>query len=194
MNHKVQNLNADITSSVTVVKSSGHTKALSKETQLQAARLKTQGRVSATQKAMETVRNAEVKEPYLAQLLNASSDPIYTVDRDFRFVTWNAAFEMAAKLAGQCPEKGLPAFEWDAEFRQYVHVAFKRALQGETFEFNTEASIDGKLHHFVSKVTPLTNESGDIVEVAVFSKDITVIVKAQKNLELLLKLFQTLPE
>jgi len=60
-------------------------------------------------------------------------------------------------------------------------------LRGETFEFASEAPINEKMHHFVSLLTPLKSESGEIVEVAVFARDITVIVEAQQHSERLLK-------
>lgn len=128
------------------------------------------------QTSQEAIR---AKETYTVQLLNATNDLIYTVDREFKLVIWNKPFCRASKLMGVQVNKGMNAFEWWPEKRKEFVEIYKRAFSGETFEFNSQHELNGKIYHFLSILTPLKSEAGEIFEVAVFSKDITVMTETQ---------------
>ena len=130
----------------------------------------------ATQRAMSEIK---AREGYTAQLLNATNDLIYTVDKEFKLITWNTPFRRASELIGVQVKKGMNAFEWWPDKRKEYVVLYKRAFNGETFEFTSQHELNGKTYHFLSTFTPLKSEADEIFEVAVFSKDTTVMTEAQ---------------
>ena len=192
----VEKLGESIASTIAAVKGSERTNALLKETQIQTEQLRAQEEevrqnleeLSATQESMQrAIKEIEAKEFYIIQLLNATEDLIYTVDKEFRISTWNKAFARTVQAAGAKFEKGTPAFEWVPEERKYAIEMYKRALGGETFEVSSQNVINGKVHHFTSIMCPLKSDTEEIFEVAVFVKNITAMIDAQQQTELLLK-------
>ncbi len=159
---------------------------LLKESQQQTEELKAQEEelrqnmeeLSATQETMEQkAREVEVREEYLTQLLNTSQDVIFTVDQDFKLVTWNKSFALMLDALGVHPQKGMVAFGWrsDEEQKQFAQH-FKRVFRGESFEINVESKFDGTTHHFISSFTPMRNKANEIIEAVVFARDITSIL------------------
>ncbi len=186
----VEKLGESIAATVAAVKSIERTNDLLKETQLQTEQLKAQEEevrqnleeLSATQEAMQrAMKEVEIKELYVSQILNTSQDTIYTVDQEFRFVTWNSMFAGAAERHNIRIEKGMNAFEWSPVDRQNLVALYKRVFNGETFELTYEMDLDGKKYHFLSFYAPLKSISGDVIEAAVYAKDISTVVEAQQE-------------
>jgi len=192
----VERLGESIASTLAAIKGNERTRALLQETRQQTEELKAQEEelrqnmeeLSTTQEAMQrSMKEAAAKEAYISQLLNASEDYIYTIDSEFKFVTWNKAFENVMRRAGNYIGKGVLAFEWAPDERSVLVEWYKRAFSGETFEAVSQNAIHGKIHHYVSIFSPLKSESGEIVEVAIFSKDITALTEAQQETTRLLQ-------
>jgi PAS domain-containing protein len=192
----VERLGESIASSIAAVKSSERTKGLLKETQLQAEQLKSQEEevrqnleeLSATQEAMQrAMKEVELKEAYISQILNTSQDIIYSVDGDFKLITWNTAFAREAERVGVQLQKGIDAFGWSASERQKLIPLFMKVFEGETFEITYESIIEGKVFHFLSLYAPLRSPHGEIIEAGVYARNITPIVEAQHQSAQLLK-------
>lgn len=135
--------------------------------------------LSATQDSMEkSRRESETLANYMSQLLNVSRAIVFTVDQEYKLVTWNEAFAKTVVTLGVTPEKEMTAFEWRPEKeRQHFVDLFKRVFNGETFETMEESRFDGNEHHLIAAYAPLRNKENEIVEAAVFAKDITPIVQ-----------------
>src|SRR6185436_295583 len=110
-------------------------------------------------------------------ILNTSQDVIYTVDREFRMITWNHIFQHGADRLNIRLEKGMNAFEWSPTDRKNLIVFYKRVFNGETFEITYEMDMDGKRHHYLSLYAPIKSASGEIVEAGIYAKDITTVVE-----------------
>lgn len=145
--------------------------------------------LSTTQEEMQRIlREVEGKEAYIRNLLNVSSDAIFTIDRSYKLMTWNQAFAQTLEKFGMKMEKGLDTLDWyPGELRQKQMDLFDRVFKGETFEDTAPSDQNGKLHYFSSVHAPLRNESDEIIEVAVFAKDITESVNAQMQSQRLMK-------
>ena len=164
---------------------------LQKEAQNQTEELKAQEEelrqnmeeLSATQDEMQRImRELEGKEKYVNQLLNVSTDAIYSIDKQYRLVTWNKAFADTLTKFGLQLEKGMSTVEWypEAERQQQIDL-YDRVLRGESFEFTASSDQGGSSYHHLSIYAPMRNEQGEVYEAAIFAKDVTNMVNAQKT-------------
>jgi PAS domain S-box-containing protein len=144
--------------------------------------------LSATQDEMQRIlKEVESKEAYTNQLLNVSKDSIFTIDKQYKLVSWNQTFAATLERFGLKLEKGLSTLDWyQGEEREKQVVLYNRVLSGESFEFTTGSEQNGESMYFLSVYSPLRNEKGEIFEAAIFAKDVTAMVTAQKNSEKLL--------
>jgi PAS domain S-box-containing protein len=187
----IEKLAESIASTVSNVKVNEQTRKLLHETQVQAEQVRSQEEemrqnmeeLSATQEEMHRVlREVEGKEAYVTQLLNVSTDSIYSVDKQYKLASWNSSFAQTLERFGLRLEKGANTLDWfQGDERQEQVNRYKRALAGESFDFMTSSAMEGTTVHHLSVYAPLRNAAGDIIEVAVFSKDMTEIVAAQQT-------------
>lgn len=192
----VEKLGESIASAVAAVKNGERTSALLKETQIQAEQLKAQEEevrqnieeLSATQETMQrALKEVEYKEFYASQILNTSQDLIYTVDREYRLITWNKAFADEGARRGITLEKGADAFQWYPDYRKSLIPIWERALNGERFQIQWDGEATGKKEYYLSTYAPLRAQTGEIVEAVIYAKDITPVIEAQQKTERLLK-------
>lgn len=189
----IEKLAESIASSISNVKVNEQTKKLLHETQVQAEQVRSQEEemrqnmeeLSATQEEMQRVlREVEGKEAYVTQLLNVSTDAIYTVDKNYNLTSWNKSFAKTLEQFGLRLEKGMNTIDWYQGNEREEQVArYKRAFNGESFDFMISSDQGERKVHHLSVYSPLHNAAGELFEVAVFSKDMTQMVNAQKKAE-----------
>lgn len=118
----------------------------------------------------------------LAAVIESSSDPIWAVDRELRLTTFNTQTARHIEaLLGRAPRPGMP-FEDDlpTEFREQWHERLTRALRGEPLSFTEAPTLNGVTRHLLTSLNP-TCENGVVTGVAVISKDITDLVRAEEQ-------------
>jgi PAS domain S-box-containing protein len=119
----------------------------------------------------------------LKALINNTHDLLWSVDRDFKLITSNEAFDKMVKaMSGKTVEKGSGILargfskEQQNRFRKY----YERAFSGESF---TEIEYADSPDDFVSEISFYPIYNGDtVIGAACFSRDITAGKKAEKEI------------
>jgi PAS domain S-box-containing protein len=189
----IEKLAESIASTVSNVRINEQTRSLLHETQQQAEQVRSQEEemrqsmeeLSATQEEMQrALREVEAKEAYVSQLLNVSTDAIFTLNREYKLISWNKAFAYRLEQSGLRAEKGMTLLDWyAADERKEQATVFDRVLSGESFDLTTTRGEEEAAVHLLSIYAPLRNEKGIVYEAAVFMKDITGMMQARKQAE-----------
>lgn len=141
--------------------------------------------LSATQEEMQRILNeVQNKERFVNEILNASAESIFTLDRDFRIVSYNRAFTKGLTEIGVVVEKGFEILSLfgDNEAKKKEHRSFyERTFSGETYEVNDTIEINGVRSHFLNLYSPIRDEKGDVIQIACFAKNLTEIVNARNE-------------
>jgi PAS domain S-box-containing protein len=164
------------------------------ETQQQAEEMKAQEEelrqnmeeLSATQEEIQRVLlEAQEKEAYLREVINAMPDVIYTVDSNYTIVTWNEVLEKSYNLK---VEKGFNVLHfYQEEQRAAIKSKYDRALAGESFHENESYEMgEGHELHITASYSPLRNNTNQVIGVLFISRNITPSVAAHKKTEKLL--------
>ncbi|QHT67719.1 PAS domain S-box protein [Rhodocytophaga rosea] len=136
----------------------------------------------------QIIRESQAKEQYLNDLINVSKDSIFTVDREYKIISFNETLKHSYTSLGIDLQKGTDMLQiLGEEERIKLIVNYQKAFQGETIEVTQSFSTNNVESHYLMTYSPLRNENGDIIAAAVFSKDISALVQAQKQAESLLK-------
>jgi PAS domain S-box-containing protein len=190
----VEKLGESIASTIAAVKSSERTKKLLHESQVQAEQMRSQEEemrqnleeLAATQEEMQRIiHEVQSQEGYLNEVLNASKDSIFTVDRNFQVISFNKAFVAGVAAMGVEPRKGmdiLSVFQY-GEQRDKQRGYYTRALEGETFDITESFDLGGAQSYFISNYSPLRRENGEVFAAVCFAKDITEMMRARHDAE-----------
>ncbi len=190
----VEKLGESIASTISAVKGSERTKKLLHESQVQAEQMRSQEEemrqnleeLAATQEEMQRIiREVQSQEGYLNEVLNASKDSIFTVDRSFQVISFNKAFVGGLAAMGVEPRKGmdiLSVFQY-GEQRDKQRRYYTRALEGETFDITESFDLGGIQSYFISNYSPLRQENGEVFAAACYAKDVTEMMRARHEAE-----------
>jgi PAS domain S-box-containing protein len=139
--------------------------------------------LSATQEEMQRVlTEVQNKEKYLLEVLNATNDSIFTMDRDYRIIGSNKVFSGALEAMGLKAGKGfemLSLFADDAVQREQQKAYYDRALAGEHFEVSDVFTTNGVKSYYMNHYSPIRDGEGKIYAIACYAKDMTALMTAQ---------------
>jgi PAS domain S-box-containing protein len=119
-------------------------------------------------------RELERAQANLGALFESTGDAIWSVDTEYRLVTFNSAFELTVEaLTGRAPKVGDEVDEVVAPWEvAWFRSCYERALAGNRFAANREERLDGELRTYELFFHPFTTPDGP-AGVVVFSKDVT---------------------
>jgi PAS domain S-box-containing protein len=115
-------------------------------------------------------------EANLSALVENSTEFIWSVDREYRYITFNSVFrEAVIQQTGREPKMG---GKWDIDFLPQKVIAYwmplyQRAFSGERFIVESHAIIKGKKVAYENSFNPIVNRKSKVVGVSVFSRDVT---------------------
>lgn len=190
----VEKLGESIASTISAVKVSERTKKLLHESQVQAEQMRSQEEemrqsmeeLAATQEEMQRIlKEVQSQEGYLNEVLNASKDSIFTVDRNFSIISFNKAFATGVEAMGATPRKGLDilsVFQQGPQ-RDKQRTYYTRGLAGENFNITESFDMGGATTYFVTTYSPLRDEQGHVFATACFAKDVTELMNARHEAE-----------
>jgi PAS domain S-box-containing protein len=190
----VEKLGESIASTISAVKGSERTKKLLHESQVQAEQMRSQEEemrqnleeLAATQEEMQRIiQEVQSQEGYLNEVLNASKDSIFTVDKNYQVISFNKAFVAGVAAMGVEPRKGmdiLSIFQY-GEQRDKQRGYYTRALEGEIFDITESFDMGGAQSYYISNYSPLHNANGEVFAAACYAKDITEMMRARHEAE-----------
>ncbi|HVD97939.1 MAG TPA: PAS domain-containing protein [Cytophagaceae bacterium] len=193
----LEKIGESIASSLAAVRIAYRTEKLLRESQIQTEQLRSQEEevrqnmeeLSATQEEMHRIlKEAQGKEQYLNELINVSNDNIFTIDKNFKLISFNKVFSSTLEAMGIPVTKGFDFMSLfpDEKEKQQQRALYQRAFNGERFEQTDMYERDGVTSYYLACYSPLYNEQGEIFAAAGFSKDVTAMITAQKQSEQLL--------
>ncbi len=127
------------------------------------------------------------KHSFLQEILESSPTPFFSVDRDYRYTSFNQAYaQLMKELYGVDIELGHSLYDYQMvpEDSLKSRINIDRALRGE--QFIEEAYSDRQdLPRQYTEVThnPMNDEHGQVIGVSVFIQDITERKKAEEKLQ-----------
>lgn len=129
--------------------------------------------------------DVQASEHYLNELLNVTQDTIFTMDKEAKIMTFNTFFEASMKKYGFKLEKGFDymAIQPSEEEKKSQKKIIDKVFAGETIQTPLSYDVEGGEIHLISTYSPIKNAGGKIIAVAVYSKDVTELVMAKKQLD-----------
>jgi PAS domain S-box-containing protein len=121
-------------------------------------------------------KQAEENERYLNELINVPNDSIFTLDKDFKLISFNNALAKGLEMSGVTLKKGddiLAGLNEEERARELAN--YKRAFQGENFEVVNVITVMDQKMFFAINYAPIRNGKGEIASIVVFSKDVTAL-------------------
>lgn len=123
----------------------------------------------------------EESEKYLSDLLNVSTDPTMTIDRDYKLVLFNKHYQDSFTRMGIPIAVGfnvLDIFGDEAAIAEKKKL-YDRVFKGEVVEVTEHLTTGGLDHYYQTKHAPIYDSHGKINTIAIIAKDVTEVTKAR---------------
>ncbi len=113
-------------------------------------------------------------ERNLSSVFDNTSDSIWSIDREERFVSFNKAFtEEFHFFSKRYPVIGEASLDTVREdFRPTLKAIYSRALNGENLTLEEEYTLEGNTYWYSVRYNPIVKDN-EVTGIAVFSSDIT---------------------
>ncbi|MBV9988608.1 MAG: PAS domain S-box protein [Chitinophagaceae bacterium] len=112
-------------------------------------------------------------EQNLSAIINTTDDSIWSIDRDFRFISTNAAFRDRLRTKFGMQEGSLVRADFDKEMFKEWAVYYQIAFTGEAFKtVRSFETAKGKAYEEIS-FNPIRNKNQEVVGISCFARDIT---------------------
>ena len=121
----------------------------------------------------------------LEALIENTPDIIYSLNLQFKLLTFNTAFKKTVSGLGLGEvEKGMDIFKLYSEDKRELYSAvFLIVKEGKGYTFEDELIIAGLSVCYDVSVNPIINENDEVIGVSIFSKNITEKKQKEKELE-----------
>ena len=135
-------------------------------------------------KVHHTLKQVEKKERELNEIINASTDPIWTVDVNYKLMAFNKNFTHVFAARNVTVAKGMDMIEVLQEQERDAQIEiYARVFCGETFELTQTFVYQGDESHILISYSPIRDENDKITGATVYAKNISGMVNAKKYAE-----------
>ena len=122
-------------------------------------------------------------EAKVKSIFNSTTDKIFAVDKNYKILDSNlAALKILALYNLNIPQDEVQLSDFNFSTDNPWKSKLDRAFNGDEFKFEGEYSIDGKNQIDLITVSPLKNDTGEILGATVYGKEITELKNIQKAL------------
>lgn len=127
------------------------------------------------------------RELQLTALIESTSDTIYSIDKEYRLLIFNSAYQKAAKAAfgiDISPSMSVLSF-LPPSFRAEIDAwksSYDRVLAGEQFTTVYSSNFGENQMYAEIMFNPIRNDEGVVTGVVAFNRDITPIKRAEERL------------
>jgi PAS domain S-box-containing protein len=187
----ISKLSESIASSIFTTQNTSKTAGLLEETQQMAEMMRAQEEemrqnmeeMQATQDEMKrTQEEVRRKEYNLNALVNNTSDTIFAIDTKYNITVVNQTLADKYKGFGIELKAGLHIFDLlPKDKKEFWKKRYDRAMMGERYSIIEETSGSNGEKFSQTFHNPIKDENGEIIGVSVISRDVTDLVKAQKE-------------
>ncbi|MGB5979552.1 MAG: PAS domain-containing protein, partial [Cyclobacteriaceae bacterium] len=156
--------------------------------QMQAQEEEMRQNMEELQATQEEMRRTQIeirdKESNLNALINNTEDTIFAMDAEYCITVVNDTLRNKYKKAGIDLKAGVNILDiLPADKRSVWKERYDRALAGESYKLLEERELDGKLQVVETYHNPIRNVEGKVIGVSVIARDVTDMVKVQRELE-----------
>jgi PAS domain-containing protein len=120
--------------------------------------------------------NLRIEQRNLLSLINNSPDIIWSVDHEYRLLSFNHGYAEVIKLwSGQMPRKGVctSSYARGDEDRVEWEAYYNRALKGEMFQFESNYLLGEYERCIDTRIYPIRDVDHKVIGVSCNSRDIT---------------------
>lgn len=114
-----------------------------------------------------------VDEQNLRAIINNTDDAIWSIDRDFRFITANKAFWERLKAKFDMQEGALTRDDFDKEMFKEWEEYYQRAFAGEAFRTVRTDENAEKPNYEEVHFNPIRNKQQEVIGISCFARNIT---------------------
>lgn len=148
--------------------------------------LRTVGAVIDITESVKREESLATSKRQLRAILDSTSEGVFSLDKDLCYLTFNRNHSERMKEAygaeispGNCILDHITV----ASDRELVHASLSKALQGKRFVVNQQYGDASRMRTFYEATfNPMSNDSGDVVGVAVFARDISQQLRSRDTL------------
>jgi len=188
----VEKLSETLAATIAAVKNTERTQTLLKESQLQTEQLRAQEEevrqnmeeLAATQEEMQRILiEVQNNEKEVSGLLNASTDSIMIIDRDYRLLRFNDI--LTKGFPDIRFEKGFDIFKMFVtdEERNNKRKLYDQAFAGRTVESLDHIHVGEYDLYFRVTHSPIYDAKGNISSIAVYASNVTELHKSKERAE-----------
>jgi PAS domain S-box-containing protein len=123
----------------------------------------------------------EESEKYLKDLMNVSTDPTMTIDREYKLVLFNKHYQDSFTKMGIPIDVGYNIMNifGNEEIVAEKKQIFSRVFNGEVIEITEHLSSGGLDNYYQTTHAPIYDRHGNINSIAIVAKDITEVTEAR---------------
>lgn len=114
-----------------------------------------------------------IDEQNLRAIINNTDDAIWSIDRDFRFISANTAFWKKLQKKFDMQEGALTRGDFDKEMFKEWEEYYERAFAGEAFRIVYTSKDAQKTSYEEVRFNPIRNQQQEVIGISCFARDIT---------------------